>query len=117
MGPPLLRAARSGDAVPVNQEAYSINAFAYASTRERVRSLAESCGVAGDGATRLVVDNLTYFAFTGLRQPMHLGFMGPGGWGADIAGKTRKLLVDMQSDGMIARCESVWPRVPQPDPA
>jgi hypothetical protein len=109
LGPPLLRAARSGDEVPVNQEAYSINAFAYTTTRERVRSLAESCGVAGDGATRLAVDNLTYFAFTGLRQPMHLGFMGPGGWGADIAGKTRKLLVDMQSDGMIARCELFGP--------
>jgi hypothetical protein len=109
LGPPLLRAARSTDAVPVNQEAYSINTFAYASTRERVRSLADSCGVAGDGTTRLVVDSLTYFAFSGMRQPMHLGFMGPGGWGADIAGKTRKLLVDMQSEGMIARCEMFGP--------
>jgi hypothetical protein len=109
LGPPLLRAARSGDAVPVNQEAYSINAFAYASTREQVRSLAESCGVAGDGATRLAVDSLTYFAFADLHQPMHLGFMGSVGWGADIAGKTRKLLVDMQSDGMIARCELFGP--------
>lgn len=109
LGPPLLRAARSTDEVPVNQEAYSINAFAYTATRERVRSLAESCGVAGDGATRLAVDNLTYFAFTPLRQPMHLGFMGPGGWGADIAGKTRELLVDMQSEGMIARCELFGP--------
>jgi hypothetical protein len=108
-GPPLLRTARSGDEVPVNQEAFSLNAFAYAATQQRIRNLAESCGLAGDGATRLVVDDLTYFAFTDLRQPLLLSFFGPSGWGADIAGKTRRLLVDMQSDGMIARCELFGP--------
>jgi hypothetical protein len=109
LGPPLLRAARSADAVPVNQEAYSLNAFAYTSTRARIRSLAESCGLAGDGATRLVVDNLSYHAFTGLHQPVYLGSLWPWGVGADVAGKTRKLLVDMQSEGMIARCDMFGP--------
>lgn len=109
LGPPLLRAARSADAVPVNQEAFSLNAFAYTSTRERIRSLAGSCGLAGDGATRLVVDNLSYHAFTHLRQPVYLGSLWPWGAGADVAGKTRRLLVDMQSEGMIARCELFGP--------
>lgn len=109
LGPPLLRAARSADAVPINQEAFSLNAFAYPATRERIRSLAESCGLAGDGATRLVVDNLSYHAFTHLRQPVYLGSLWPWGAGADVAGKTRRLLVDMQSEGMIARCDLFGP--------
>lgn len=107
-GPRLLRAARSTDAVPANQE-YSLNAFAYPGARDRIRDLAEACGLPGDGAVRLVVDDLAYFAFTDLRQPMHLGFLWPGGWGADIAGKTRDLLVGMQSEGIIGRCSLIPP--------
>lgn len=107
-GPRLLKAARSTDAVPANQ-AYSLNAYAYAGARDRIRNLAEACGLPGDGATRLVVDDLAYFAFTGLHQPMHLGFLWPGGWGADIAGKTRDLLTGMQSEGIIGRCSLIAP--------
>ncbi|MDH5276137.1 MAG: hypothetical protein OEW88_06910 [Gammaproteobacteria bacterium] len=108
LGPRLLRAARSGDVVPVNQE-LSLNAFVYAGTRDQIRSLAEECGLPGDGATRLVVDDLSYFAFTGLHQPMHLGFLQPSGFGADIAGRTRDFLSGMQSDGIIARCSLIPP--------
>lgn len=108
-GPPLLRAARSGDEVPVNQEAFSLNAFAYKATRERIRNLAGACDLAGDGATRLVVDNLSYHAFAYLRQPVYLGSLWPWGAGADVAGKTRRLLVDMQSEGMIGRCDMFGP--------
>lgn len=107
-GPRLLKAAWSTDAVPANQ-AYSLNAFAYAGARDRIRNLAEACGLPGDGASRLVVDDLAYFAFTGLRQPIHLGFIWPGGWGADIAGKTRDLLTGMQSEGIIGRCSLIAP--------
>ena len=40
---------------------------------------------------------------------MYLGSLWPWGVGADVAGKTRKLLVDMQSEGMIARCDMFGP--------
>lgn len=108
LAPRLLQVARTAAELPSNQP-YSVNAFAYPEARHRIRSLAEDCGVPGDGATRLVVDDLSYFAFTGLRQPIHLGFLAPGGWGADIAGKTGDLLVGMQSEGIIARCDLMGP--------
>lgn len=106
--PRLLATARSADEAPANQM-YSVNAFAFPGARDRIRNLAEACGLPGDGATRLVVDDLAYFAFSDLRQPLNLGMLWPGGWGADVAGKARNLLVGMQSEGIIGQCRLIPP--------
>jgi hypothetical protein len=108
MAPRLLAAARSADGIPDNQP-YSVNAFGYAVERDRLRTLAVACGVPANGSTHLVVDEVSYFAFSGLREPIHLGFISPWGFGADIAGRTRYLLEDLGSEGIIGRCSLVGP--------
>jgi hypothetical protein len=88
----------------------SVNTFNFSRDRDRVRALAKNCNIQGDGAKRLVVDDLTYFAFENLRQPLHLVYLYDGGFGADIGGKKiRGFLTGIESDGIIAQCTYISP--------
>lgn len=83
----------------------SVATFNFPSQRLRVRALANQCGIQGDGASRLIVDDLTYFAFDQLRQPLHMVYLYEGGFGADISGnKIKPFLAKMANEGIIAQC-------------
>ncbi|MES2181594.1 MAG: hypothetical protein V4493_05805, partial [Pseudomonadota bacterium] len=83
----------------------SVATFNCPSQRLRVRALASQCGIKGDGANRLVVDDLTYFAFDQLRQPLHMVYLYEGGFGADISGnKIKPFLAKVANEGIIAQC-------------
>jgi len=88
----------------------SVKTLNFGSRREKLRLLAKTCDIQGDGAKRLVVDDLTYFAFENLRQPLHLIYLYDGGFGADIGGeKIRSFLSGMGSAGIIAQCTYISP--------
>jgi hypothetical protein len=102
--PKLVSIAYSDNGLSSSQP-LSVPALKYASQRLNVRELAKSCGVVGDGASRLVVDDLTYFAFDGLREPIHMVYLYEGGFGADIPGaEIAPFLAKMKSSGIIAQC-------------
>jgi len=108
MGPALLDIARRPVLDPHGQP-YSVNVYAFDEAASRIRALTHRCGLSGDDTERLVVDDLTYYAFTGLRVPLHAAFVWSGGWGADLAGHTRGFLLGMGSPGIVARCTFVAP--------
>jgi hypothetical protein len=88
----------------------SVKTFNFSVRREHVRSLAKVCDIKGDGARRLVVDDLTYFAFENLQQPLHLIYLYEGGFGADIGGENIcSFLSGIGSDGIIAQCTYISP--------
>lgn len=92
----------------------SVPTFTYPAQREKIRRFASSCGLEGDGARRLVVDDLTYFAFDGLREPMHLVYISESGMGPDIkGGDLVGFLNRMASPGVIAQCTFLPPAVRQ----
>jgi hypothetical protein len=95
-----------GDAeVGIPDQPLSVPVFGFSSKREKIRNFAQSCGISGDGVRRLVIDDLTYFAFDNLKEPIHLVYLFEGGFGVDIKGElTRKLLVDLNAYGIIAQC-------------
>lgn len=104
----ILLATSAADVFP--GQPLSVKTFNFSARREQVRSLAKLCDIRGDGASRLVVDDLTYFAFENLRQPLHLIYLYDGGFGADIgAEKIRGFLYGMESDGIIAQCTYLSP--------
>jgi hypothetical protein len=83
----------------------SVATFDFQSQRLKLRALAAKCGIRGDGANRLVVDDLTYFAFNNLHQPIHMVYLYEGGFGADISGdKIAPFLAKMASSGIVAQC-------------
>ena len=92
----------------------SVPTFTYPAQREKIRRFASSCGLEGDSARRLVVDDLTYFAFDGLREPMHLVYISESGMGPDIkGGDLIAFLNRMASPGVIAQCTFLPPAVRQ----
>jgi len=92
----------------------SVPTFTYAAQREKIRLFASACGLEGDGARRLVVDDLTYFAFDGLHEPMHLVYLSESGMGPDIkGGDLIGFLNRMASPGVIAQCTFLPPAVRQ----
>ena len=92
----------------------SVPTFTYPAQREKIRGFASSCGLEGDGARRLVIDDLTYFAFDGLREPMHLVYISESGMGPDIkGGDLIGFLNRMASPGVIAQCTFLPPAVRQ----
>ena len=102
--PRLLKATHSGgDGLP--GQPLSVPIFDYQVHRDRVRLLANTCSIQGDGSRRLVVDYLTYFAFKDLREPMHLVYLSEGGFGSDLKGEAiLSFLSKMESVGVIAQC-------------
>ena len=110
MVPRLFDLTQAADEV-LSRQPLSVNAFAFGKTKQRIRGLAAACGVDGDGGRRLVVDSLTYFAFDDLRQPLHAGFIWPGGPGADIAGRTGSFLAEIGSAGYVAQCQFLPPEL------
>lgn len=90
----------------------SVPNFTYPIQREKIRSFASSCGLEGDRVRRLVVDDLTYFAFDGLREPMHLVYISEIGAGQDFKGiDLIEYLKKMGSPGIIAQCTFMPPAV------
>lgn len=107
---PRLFALSTSTADTLAGQPLSVRAFNFDIDRDRLRELAKNCAVQGDGAMRLVVDDLTYFAFDNLRQPLHLIYLYEGGFGADIGSKNiRRFLSEKGSSGIIAQCTYLPP--------
>lgn len=105
LGPRLVHAAAHvGTALP--DQPTSTPAFAYGGERAKIRAHAETCGIRGDGATHLVVDDATLFAFEDLRRPYHLFYVSDRGvWAGDRKGEANvAFLRDIGATGIIARC-------------
>ena len=108
-GPALLaNAERVGPTVP--DQPLAVPIFGYDAEKEKIRTLARACEIEGDGATHLVIDESTLFAFEHLRQPIDVLYISDAvRWvGKAMAGeKVIQLLSRLQSPGMIARCSLV----------
>ena len=106
-GPVLVvNAARGGPDVPGQPLAVPI--FGFAAEKTKIRALAGACGFDGDGSTHLVVDEMTFYAFEDLAQPMTLmtisdavNFTGQALPGEKVISLLRRL----QSPGVIGRCD------------
>ena len=72
--PGLYRAIGS-EQIGLKNQPLSVPTFSFSEQRGRIRKFADECSLSGDGARRLVVDDLTYFAFNNLREPLHLVYL------------------------------------------
>ncbi|MDO8448281.1 MAG: hypothetical protein Q7T10_05695 [Rhodoferax sp.] len=103
--PRLINLLAESNELGVPGQSLSVPTFRYPLQRERIRQFASLCGLKGDGATRLVVDDLTYLAFERLREPMHLAYISEKGMGQDIKGtELIRFLNSKGSSGIIAKC-------------
>jgi hypothetical protein len=103
--PGALRIARLDTTLIPDAPAW-VPAFGYSKERERIRAQADRCGIKGDGATHLVVDDATFFAFDDLRLPLHLVYVTDTTmWGGD---RQRLLdvifLAELEAPGVVSRC-------------
>ena len=88
----------------------SVPPFYFEERKTIIRTLAARCGIQGDGASRLVIDHETYFAFEQLRQPLHILYISEAGFGGDIRGsEILSFLNKMGSSGIITRCTYIPP--------
>lgn len=102
--PPTARAVQAAD-LGLPEQALSIPTFGYAAQKTRIRAFADRCHLQGDGARRLVVDNLTFFAFDRLREPLQSDYLYDQGFGVDLKGNALPaLLKRLGSKGVIAQC-------------
>ncbi len=105
LAPTVVRAAsREGTALP--GQAASVPPLHYARERVKIRAHAARCGIRGDGATHLVVDDATFYAFDDLTRPLHLIYVSDATmWGLDMPGaKNVAFLRSMSTPGIISRC-------------
>jgi hypothetical protein len=83
----------------------SVPTFTFPDQRKKIRSFASSCNLSPDSSRRIVIDDLTYFAFDNLKEPIHLVYVGPYGMGGDIKdGELIPMLRRLGSPGAIAQC-------------
>jgi len=108
--PPTVDAQRSGE-IGLPQQPLSIPTVTYAAQRDRIRNFAEQCHIRGDGERRLVVDNLTFFAFDKLQEPLQSDYLNEQSFGADLKGDALPaLLKRLGAKAVIARC-TMFPSV------
>ncbi|MGO4303096.1 hypothetical protein [Cupriavidus sp. RAF12] len=102
--PPTADSMRSADP-GLLQQGLSIPTLSYPAQRLKIRDFARQCHVGGDGARHLVVDNLTFFAFDGLREPLQSDYLYEHGFGVDLQGDALpRLLKRLGSQAVIAQC-------------
>ena len=104
---PKLVAARANVGPTVPDQPAALPIFGYEVERPKIRALASACGIEGDGATHLVIDDYTLHAFQHLRQPLDLIYVTDAiPWlGLTLAGdKLPALLRRLESPGIIGRC-------------
>jgi hypothetical protein len=102
--PPTIHAAYpAGIGMP--GQIISIPTLGYAPQRARIREFAHRCDLQGDGARHLVVDNLTFFAFKDLHEPLQSDYLYDQGFGVDYRGDALPaLLRQIGAKGLIAQC-------------
>ncbi len=105
VGPKLIALSRHEGTVLPGQPAY-VPALGFDRERPKIREHAARCGIDGDHARRLVIDDATYFAFEDLHEPLHLIYVTDAAmWGYDMPGeKNVKLLRELGASGIISRC-------------
>ena len=102
--PEMYRAIDS-EVVGLEKQPISVPTFGFSSQRAKIREFAAGCSLQGDGARRLVVDDLTYFAFDDLREPLHLVYFYEGGFGVDVKGIAAiRMLEKLGVEGIVAQC-------------
>jgi hypothetical protein len=102
--PGLLKAI-GAEQIGLRNQPLSVPTFGFSEQRGRIRKFADECSLTGDGARRLVVDDLTYFAFDNLREPLHLVYFYEGAFGADVKGEpTIRMLNRLRVEGIVAQC-------------
>ncbi|AOB31171.1 hypothetical protein AKI39_11370 [Bordetella sp. H567] len=102
--PSTIHASRS-PGIDMQGQLFSVPVFNYGSRRAEIRSFASQCGVKGDAAKRLVIDNLTLFAFDGLREPLQSDYVTEKAFGVDYRGEAQlALLRRARAKAIIARC-------------
>ncbi|NYH19856.1 hypothetical protein [Paraburkholderia bryophila] len=88
----------------------SIPALGYGRERSQIREFAAQCHVEGDAARHLVIDNLTFFAFDGLREPLQSDYVNDQAFGVDYPGEaTIKLLKEAGARDVVAQCGLLSP--------
>ena len=113
--PQLIDALGGSSELGISGQPNSVPTFRYQEQRDKIRKFSTSCGLKGDDSHRLAVDDLTYFAFDRLREPMHLAYISEKGSGQDIKGSDfPEFLKKMGSPGVIGRC-SLFPDVVRQD--
>jgi hypothetical protein len=83
-----------------------VPAYGFSKERPTIRAHAERCGIAGDGAKHLVVDDATFFAFDDMHEPLHLIYVTDTTmWGNDRKGaRDIVFLSEMEAPGIVTRC-------------
>jgi hypothetical protein len=99
------RTGRPGTLLP--DQPASVPPLHYDGERESIRAHAARCGIQGDGATHLLIDDATLFAFDRLYRPVHLIYVTDAAmWGIYMPGeKNVAFLRSLDLSGMITRCE------------
>lgn len=105
LGPRLVALASHQGTLLAAQTA-SVPSLHYGAERVAIRAHAARCGIQGDGASKLVVDDATLFAFDDLYRPVHLIYVSDATmWGVYMPGeKNVAFLRDLGVSGMITRC-------------
>ncbi|WGS54147.1 hypothetical protein LFL96_24270 [Paraburkholderia sp. D15] len=88
----------------------SIPALGYGRQRDQIRAFAAQCHIQGDGARHLVIDNLTFFAFDGLREPLQSDYINDQAFGIDYPGEASiKMLKEAGAHSVVAQCGLLSP--------
>jgi hypothetical protein len=102
--PGLFQAIGSAN-IGLKNQPLSVPTFGFSEQRDKIRKFADKCALSGNGARRLVVDDLTYFAFDNLKEPLHLVYFYELAYGVDIKGEpTTRMLEGLGAEGIVAQC-------------
>jgi len=108
--PPTIESGRSAE-FGLPKQGLSVPTLGFEKQRDGIRRFASQCGIQGDGARHLVVDNLTFFAFDNLREPLQSDYLYEHGFGVDLRGDALPaLLKGLGAPGIIAQC-TMFPTV------
>lgn len=107
--PALVRNA-SSPVASIAEQPLSIPSLAALVHLASIEKLAERCGLDQEGASRIVVDHMSYYALRDIRRPIHVLYVSDLGFGGGKAeGWLDPFLRGLGSPGVLARCDWMPP--------
>lgn len=104
---PILMANSNSEVASIENQPISVPVFKNEIHLSAIKKLGKICHLPEDKGNFLIIDQMTYFAYSKNKNPAHIHYVSEDYYGGDLKGKFLDFFKKNNSPGLITRCEWV----------
>ena len=104
---PSLMVSSNSESAKIEQQPISVPVFKNEMHLLAIKKLGRSCNLPEANGNFLIIDQMTYFAYSKNKNPAHIHYVSEEYYGVDLKGRFLEFFKEKNSPGLITRCEWV----------